>query len=467
MDGIKHVFRRVTGDTGGLSYQPLEAESPTSETEPLRRSDEDYDEDQRQSQEEEAGVQRELPSFIWVDYLVFLLLGVAMLWAWNMFLAAGPYFQRRFRSSDWISRNFQSAELTVSTISNLGSVLLFTFLQAKANYVGRIVSALLANTACFTLLSMSTRLFTDVSAGGYFGFLLVEVLAASIATGLMQNGIFAYVSGFGREEYTQGIMTGQAIAGVAPPIVQLVSVLSAPPINTNGETAGESSTSALAYFSTATGLSFLTLLAFLQMAARQRRTRRDKRLTKDLAERNEAPRKSVPLWILLKKTKWLSSAVFLTFGISMFFPVFTQRILSVKTLDDPPRILEPASFIPLAFFFWNAGDLTGRLLTALPALHITSKPRLVLILSAVRILWVPLYYLCNIDGQGAVISSDFFYLVIVQYLFGLSNGFLGSTCMMGAVEYVEPEEREAAGGFMGLMLVGGLTVGSLLSFLVA
>lgn len=39
--------------------------------------------------------------------------------------------------------------------------------------------------------------------------------------------------------------------------------------------------------------------------------------------------------------------------------------------------------------------------------------------------------------------------------------------MMGAGEWVDVEEREAAGGFMGLMLVAGLTVGSLLSFAVA
>src|SRR5215469_11925618 len=243
MDGIKHVYRRVMGDASGPSYQPLEAESPTNETEPLRQSDEDYNEDQRQYEERGTGVTRELPPFIWIDYLVFVLLGVAMLWAWNMFLAAGPYFQRRFRSSDWISRNFQPAELTVSTIANLGSVLLFTVLQAKANYAGRIVVALIANTVCFTLLSLSTRFFTNISAGGYFGFLLVEVRAASIATGLMQNGMYAYVSGFGREEYTQGIMTGQAIAGVAPPIVQLVSVLSTPPINSPRATTGECSAS--------------------------------------------------------------------------------------------------------------------------------------------------------------------------------------------------------------------------------
>jgi len=65
------------------------------------------------------------------------------------------------------------------------------------------------------------------------------------------------------------------------------------------------------------------------------------------------------------------------------------------------------------------------------------------------------------------VTSDAFYLIVVQLLFGLSSGYLGSTCMMGAGEWVEVEEREAAGGFMGLMLVGGLTVGSLLSFLVA
>jgi len=36
--------------------------------------------------------------------------------------------------------------------------------------------------------------------------------------------------------------------------------------------------------------------------------------------------------------------------------------------------------------------------------------------------------------------------------------------MMGAGHWVKEEEQEAAGGFMGLCLVGGLTVGSLLSF---
>lgn len=465
MDTLKHVYRRVTAGREEQLYEPLEADSSTSERELLRRADDE--EEEAEYEQNGHSVLKEEEPFIWLDYLVFLLLGVAMLWAWNMFLAAGPYFQRRFRSNDWIAKHFQSTELTVSTIANMSAIIIFTFLQAKANYPGRIITSLIVNTVIFTLLSLSTRFFIGVSAAGYFGFLLLEVLVASIATGLMQNGIFAYVSGFGREEYTQGIMTGQAIAGVAPPIVQLISVLSAPPMNANGETAGESSTAALAYFATASILSFLTLIAFLQLAARRRLSLRHKRLEEDIDDPDAEPKKSIPLFTLLKKTRWLSSAVFLCFGITMVFPVFTQRILSVRTADSPPRILEPGSFIPLAFFFWNAGDLSGRLLTAIPRLRITHRPRLVLGLALARIVWVPLYYLCNIDGSGAVINSDFFYLVIVQFLFGMSNGFVGSMCMMGAVEYVDLEEREAAGGFMGLMLVGGLTVGSLLSFLVA
>lgn len=60
--------------------------------------------------------------------------------------------------------------------------------------------------------------------------------------------------------------------------------------------------------------------------------------------------------------------------------------------------------------------------------------------------------------------SDLFYLVVVQLGFGLSNGWLASSAMMGATGAVGEEEREAAGAFMGFNLVAGLTAGSLLSF---
>ncbi len=380
----------------------------------------------------------------------------------NMFLAANPYFQRRFERNDNLLRNFQSAIMSVSTVGNLGSMVVLTKLQARANYPHRIALSLVLNIVVFTLLALSTKLFLDISAGIYFAFLMLMVLSASLAAGLCQNGVFAYVASFGREEYTQGIMTGQGVAGVLPCIAQIVSVLSVPPgkEHVNGAPQ-QSSSSAFAYFLTATVISAVALVAFLHLARKH-----SARVRLDEVDAASAPmgRKSIPLTRLFKKLTWLASAVFLTFVITMFFPVFTQKIRSVR---DDGRLFEPATFIPLGFLFWNVGDLLGRLGPALPAIRLTAYPKILFILAISRVAFIPLYLLCNISGRGAVVHSDFFYLFVVQLLFGITNGYLGCSCMMGFGEWVDPDEAEAAGGFMSLCLMSGLAVGSVLSFFAA
>jgi equilibrative nucleoside transporter 1/2/3 len=388
-----------------------------------------------------------------------------------MFLAAAPYFQRRFESNENLLRNFQSAELSVSTVGNLGSMIVLTKLQAKASYPKRIIASLGLNIVVFTFLAMSTRLFLGVSAGVYFSFLMIVVFTASLATALCQNGVFAYVSGFGHEEYTQGIMAGQGIAGVLPCIAQIVSVLSVSENKSKESGPQESSTSAFAYFLTATVISAVSLVAFLYLLSRDSSKHRvtqtlDASLS-DSALLSDAGRRSVPLMRLFRKLFWLAGAVFLAFAVTMMYPVFTQQILSVRDPATAPRLFQPASFIPLAFLFWNIGDLIGRIIPAVPSLSLTSQPKLLFILSICRVLFIPLYMLCNIQGKGAKISSDVFYLLVVQLFFGISNGYIGSNCMMGFVEWVDQDEREAAGGFMSLCLVAGLTVGSFLSFFAA
>lgn len=372
--------------------------------------------------------------FSWIDYAVFFLLGISMLWAWNMFLAAGPYFQHRFESNEPILRNFQSAELSVSTITNLGSMFVLTKLQTRASYPKRVMASLIINIAIFTLLAMSTRLFLGVSASVYFAFLILVVFGTSLATALCQNGVFAYVSGFGREEYTQGIMAGQGVAGVLPCIAQIASVLSVPEMIVNGGVPQKATTSAFAYFLTATVISTIALLAFALLLSRHESRQRHKSVMDGDDENIEAQRESIPLYTLLRKLFWLAGAIFLTFAITMFYPVFTQQIESVRPI--PPRLFQPASFIPLAFLFWNVGDLLGRLAPVIPALSLASRPRILFMLSLARIVFIPMYLLCNIHGRGARFSSDTFYLVVVQFLFGLSNGYIGSSCMMGFVEWV-------------------------------
>ncbi|TKA29744.1 hypothetical protein B0A50_03107 [Salinomyces thailandicus] len=469
-------------EASGLLGRVRKAWQGEQQYEPLENGTaEDAEEEEEEDDQGHIQHSSKQSSFSWIEYSIFLLLGVSMLWAWNMFLAAGPYFQQCFRSNHWIFDNFQAAEISVSTVTNLGSMLILTRLQANASYPKRIVSSLIINMIIFALLALFTETFLDISARGYFAFLMIMIFSTSLATGLCQNGIFAYVSGFGEPRYTQGIMTGQAVAGVLPCIAQIVSILSVRPSDNppNDGPPGDKMPpprgpppvhpgSAFAYFLTATCISVLTLLAFTYLLARNRHPTSPPPTNPDTRNSNPSDRKhQIPLRTLSRKLFWPASAVFLTFAITMTFPVYTQIITSVLPPTDQPRILQPPSFIPLAFLLWNTGDLFGRMLTAFPSLSLAHRPRLLLLLAILRIAFVGLYHLCNIRGRGAIVESDFFYLFVVQGLFGLTNGYLGSLTMLAASAYVDPAEREAAGGFMGLCLVAGLTVGSLASFFVA
>jgi hypothetical protein len=63
------------------SYEPLDNDSGFSESEsrPLTLADEDDEGHDIHAHDDEV---EELPEFSWVTYAVFLLLGMAMLWAW-------------------------------------------------------------------------------------------------------------------------------------------------------------------------------------------------------------------------------------------------------------------------------------------------------------------------------------------------------------------------------------------------
>lgn len=383
-----------------------------------------------------------------------------------MFLAAAPYFAHRFRSDAWAQSHYQSSILSVSTVTNLGALFVLAKLQKNASYPRRIVLSLLITIVVFTLLALASVTMQDVTVATYFGFLMFMVFGASLATGINQNGAFAYVAGFGREEYTQAIMGGQGVAGVLPCVAQIISVLAVSD-NGNPDLPQKSSRSAFVYFTTAVAVAVLTLVAFLYLVRRQSAVE-----AKPTDEANpilpaSETQKSVGLWTLAKKLRWMASSVFICFAVTMVFPVFTAEIESVNGGSGSSRLFQPAVFIPLAFLFWNAGDLVGRTIVLIPQLSLTHHPRTLFLLTAARIAFIPLYLLCNIRGQGPVIHSDFFYLFIVQLLFGITNGWFGSTCMMGAGQWVSEDEREASGAFMSLMLVGGLAAGSLLSFLVA
>jgi equilibrative nucleoside transporter 1/2/3 len=395
-----------------------------------------------------------------------------------MFLAAAPYFSSRLAASPSLQKTFQSGILTVSTITNLSVLLILSNIQYSASYPFRINLALVINSFVFALLTCSTTVFLDASPALYLAFLLATVGLSSWATALIQNGAFAFAASFGRPEYMQALMAGQGVAGVLPAVAQVTTVLLFPSAgggstdnNNNNKTAerqGESS--AFFYFLAAVVISILALVALIPLVRRHNRRVEGKMVQhmaesmNSIEEAERAARKVTSLWTLFRKLRWLSIGVAVTFAVTMFFPVFTVKIHSVR--EDAGAIFRPTAFVPLGFVFWNLGDLGGRVATMLP-FSLKHRPFVLFLCSVARVALLPLYLLCNIDGRGAVVPSDFFYLFVVQLLFGLTNGWLGSSFMMASGDWVDEGEREATGGFMGLCLVIGLTTGSLLSFTIS
>lgn len=240
MDRIKRWFKQ--SQTQAYTALPSDPESPPTSTSTA-----------------EAPVSR-------LHYFIFLLLGCAMLWSWNMFMACATYFQRRFSGNDFLLNNFQPLILVFSTVTNLVSSYLLSKRQATADYPRRIWTSLLMNCALTTVLAASTVIWV-VGPESYIVVVLLCVIAASWSTGLSQNGVFAFVNTFGGM-YMQAVMTGQAVAGVLPAIAQILSVLLVPAKTDDGangddNTQSASPRSAFLYFLTATFVSGLTLLLFL------------------------------------------------------------------------------------------------------------------------------------------------------------------------------------------------------------
>jgi len=346
--------------------------------------------------------------------------------------------------------------------------------QHSASYPFRIKLGLGINAVVFILLTISSKYFLNVTTTTYLIFLLFMVFLTAYASALLQNGGLAFVASFDRPEYMQAIMAGQGVAGVLPSLVQVVSVLLAPPpeAGLEAETPGsDKGTAAFIYFLTAVAVSMIATMTFVPLVWRHDRIIENRMIEHmaasmtSIEEAERAARKVVGMKTLFRKLPWVCSGIFLCFAVTMFFPVLTPKILSIMPPKSAIALLQPAAFIPLAFFFWNLGDMLGRAFSlSLPLSH---RPFALFCISVARIAFVPLYLLCNLHGRGAVISSDVFYLLLVQLPFGLTNGWVVSNCMVAAGEWVDEHEREAAGGFMGLCTVAGLAFGSLLSFTAA
>lgn len=437
-------------------------------------------------------------------YFTFLTIGISYLWPWNAFLSATTYFFVRLSHHPYLQASVASSLMLISTLTST-SIFIYLVRYPQGSYSARIGYGEVIIAASFLILAISCVAGTNISQVFYFLFVLVVMLMATFGASIVQNGSFAIVGLFS-SIYMQGIMVGQAVAGILPPLVSIVSEVSAikakAALRAQGATVpAESMVSWSSFwpFVVSSVIAMAALGLYYMIVQREPgKFQGDTRVlpfppfsndhdyqmisendVESLEEEpvtigrsassatlnissplQRVPVKSSPM-DLFRKLKAPSLTVLLVFTASLLFPVFLQVVQPVNS-PETSILFEPKIFAPLGLFVWNLGDLLGRLVCGRPEFVVTGQ-RTMVAYAVLRFLFVPLYFLCNLNGHGGILHSDFLYMTI-HFFFGLTNGQLGTSAMMVSGDYVGDDEKESAGSFMVMMLSFGLTLGSFLSF---
>lgn len=162
-----------------------------------------------------------------------------------------------------------------------------------------------------------------------------------------------------------------------------------------------------------------------------------------------------------KDIKWQMAMIFCIFFVSLsIFPTVAQRIETsgrIFSVDWSPGVY---FVIIYCFVGFNLFDTVGRTLAGVVPFPKHGLPIAVLLRTA----FVPLFLLCNFDGNGQrLFSHDDALPSVFMLLMALSNGYLGSRVMMSAPDMVTSEHKEMASATMVLMLTAGISAGTVAS----
>lgn len=417
-------------------------------------------------------------------YFTFTLIGIALLWPWNCFLSASAYYGERFAHSTSLIKIYSSTMMTVSTLTSTGYNYYLSQVQKGVNYNRRVNLGLCITVVVFVIMATScvSYMFIKMNDGMFFTILMVMVFVSSLATCLAQNGTMAIVNVLGGI-FANAVMVGQAIAGVLPSVALILSILLFGGAKNGESETGEVSTNTKQYVQKDYGVfiyyitASLVSIASISLLWWIEKYKDDTGYT--LINEDQSPLHDeevvqdtyVPFSVLWKKLKLIVISIFLTFSITLAFPVFASTVESTHTQSNH-KFFHKSIYIPFIYLVWNLGDLLARIWCGAPnsKLLITS-PKVLAMYSVCRLMFIPLFLTCNIhpytalNRSSAIINSDLWYIML-QLLFGISNGQLSTSCFMIVGEYCDSDdEKEAAGGFTTVFLSIGLAVGSVMSYL--
>ena len=395
-------------------------------------------------------------------YIIFFIQGIGMLLPWNFFITAKSYFSYKFKADAALQDRFENAFALAAMIPGVISLGFNIFLTGRISRNFRLAASLIVMFIAFVGTTVLVKVDTQDNPKMFFAITVCTCTVLNLATGIFQGTIFG-VAGIIGQRYMQAIMSGQATAGIFAAVADLATKVANPNYDK------EPTTSALIYFIIAsvfiiiTGIAWTFLLKLPRMEFYFRRFERH--VDHDI---QDTPRKKgddkIPYLMILKKISGKAASVFIVFSVTLTcFPAIMAGISSTNKGDG--SIWDNELFSTLVvFLLFNLGDWIGRILAGIGQI-VNEKSKWLMILCISRIVFIPLFLMCNYEHRllPYVFKHDY-WPIIINILFSVSNGYLGSLGMMYGPKMVPVEYGETAGTMMSLFLQLGLTCGACLSF---
>ncbi|KAF9452165.1 hypothetical protein P691DRAFT_756628 [Macrolepiota fuliginosa MF-IS2] len=420
----------------------------------------------------------------WIHFI----LGCSVLLPWNVIITATPYFLKRLAGSG-IEHTFSSYLSTTFTAANFIILAHATVTSKHTSPSKRARISIVWLVVLTSFLVFST--FFVSTPGLFFTFVLINGAAQAGAGSYLQTAVIAVASLFGPAA-VQAMMAGQAAVAVAVSGVQVMSAAASTWGKASSYTSDGSAEerSAFIFFT----LSTLFLVASAgahawlidmpaykaiaapleQQAAKAHHAALDTITPQPLVSRgrSEAGDDRRQAIRVAKANIIYEVAVAYVFLITLaVYPPITTSIMPVNPETHP------LLFSSIHFLVFNIGDFLGRYICSFPIFLVWSRKR-ILGMSLARTLFIPLFLMCNVQRPSLmvtstpIINSDFIFMLIL-FVFGWSNGYVSSLCMMSApsIEHNprlkgRVEDVDVAATVASFCLVGGLVLGSIASFAV-
>lgn len=403
--------------------------------------------------------------------VLFYYLAIGTLLPWNFFINVNGYWMHKFRTVNGTATDIvtdKKNELQLEFTSDLAVAamvpnVMFLILNGLFGHRFKTTPRLLWSLCLVVILFISAlvlvKVNTDTWQLEFLATTLITIVLINIFTAIFQGGLFGLAGCF-PSKYMTAVLGGQGIGGIFAATINIVLLA-----------IGGDDVSA-AFYCFLLSVIFLTgsvLALFCVTKTKFYRHYIQDKASTSLSETSPliggATTKTISVGEVLMSI-WAEGLTIFTIYIVTLgcFPAMTVLIESTNKGKPGSTSWENQFFVPVScFLFYNIGDYIGRLIAASPVIPRMGS-KVALIMSCTRVIFIPLFLLCNLAPNERHITEVYFYsdgvYIALVFLLSISNGFLTSVVMVNAPSKVEPHQQQTASNMMVALLGLGLVVGA-------